>query len=238
RNIVGDTGKWVINPVDESAIEEALRVKEKVPGSEVVLVSIGAKTAQEQLRTGLAMGADRAILVLSEQALEPLAVARVIQKLAETEKPDLLLMGKQAIDDDSNCVGQMVAELLAGPQATLASSRDLAADPVVAEHLHGKFPKTTLVSVAAGKQAASLAGGKCLAAVLGQSIDALASELAEYGVDVVAVDGAPFAHYLADAYTAAIVEIVKQKGVETVIAAATAMGQDLLPRMAAHLGAR
>src|SRR5206468_253014 len=84
---------------------------------------------------------------------------------------------------------------------------------------------------------ASLAGGKCLAAVLGQGIDALASELAEYGVDVVAVDGAPFAHYLADAYTAAIVEIVKQKGVETVIAAATAMGKDLLPRIAAHLGA-
>src|SRR5881398_1702077 len=108
---------------------------------------------------------------------------------------------------------------------------------VVAEHLHGKFPKTTLVSVAAGKQAASLAGGKCLAAVLGQGIDALASELAEYGVDVVAVDGAPFAHYLADAYTAAIVEIVKQKGVETVIAAATAVGKDLLPRVAARLGA-
>jgi len=104
---------------------------------------------------------------------------------------------------------------------------------VVAEHLHGKFPKTTLVSVAAGKQAASLAGGKCIAAVLGQGIDALANELAEYGVDVVAVDGAPFAHYLADAYTAAIAEIAKQKGVEMVIAAATAVGKDLLPRVAA-----
>jgi len=108
---------------------------------------------------------------------------------------------------------------------------------VVAEHLHGKFPKTTLVSVAAGKQAASLAGGKCIAAVLGQGIDALANELAEYGVDVVAVDGAPFAHYLADAYTAAIAEIAKQKGVEMVIAAATAVGKDLLPRVAARLGA-
>jgi len=74
------------------------------------------------------MGADRAILVLSEQALEPLAVARVIQKLVETEKPDLLLMGKQAIDDDSNCVGQMVAELLEWPQATFASKLELAAD--------------------------------------------------------------------------------------------------------------
>src|SRR5438093_2092900 len=108
---------------------------------------------------------------------------------------------------------------------------------VVAEHLHGKLPKTTLVSVAAGKQATSLAGGKCIAAVLGQGIDALANELAEYGVDVVAVDGAPFAHYLADAYTAAAAEIVKQKGVEMVVAAATAMGKDLLPRVAARLGA-
>jgi electron transfer flavoprotein alpha subunit len=108
---------------------------------------------------------------------------------------------------------------------------------VVAEHLHGKFPKTTLVGVAAGRQAASLAGGRCIAAVLGQGTDALAAELAEYGVDVVAVDGAPFAHYLADAYTAAIAELAKQKDVETVVGAATAVGKDLLPRVAARLGA-
>jgi len=127
-NIVPDNVKWVINPFDEIAIEEALRVKEKVTGTEVVLVSIGLKAAQEQLRTGLAMGADRAILVLSEEALEPLAVARVVHKLAETEKPDLIIMGKQAIDDDSNCVGQMVAELLQWPQATFASKLELAAD--------------------------------------------------------------------------------------------------------------
>ena len=94
-----DNVKWVINPFDEIAIEEALRIKEKVAGSEVVLVSIGQKTAQEQLRTGLAMGADRAILVLTDQPLEPLAIARVVQKLVETEKPDVVLMGKQAIDD-------------------------------------------------------------------------------------------------------------------------------------------
>jgi electron transfer flavoprotein beta subunit len=127
-SIVGDNVKWVINPFDEIAIEEGLRLKEKVAGSEVVLVSIGTKTAQEQLRTGLAMGADRAILVLSEQALEPLAVAHVIQKLVESEKPDLIVMGKQAIDDDSNCVGQMLAELLAWPQATFASKIELAGD--------------------------------------------------------------------------------------------------------------
>jgi len=127
-NIVPDNVKWVINPFDEIAIEEALRVKEKVTGTEVVLVSIGLKAAQEQLRTGLAMGADRAILVLSEEALEPLAVARVVHKLAETEKPDLIIMGKQAIDDDSNCVGQILAELLQWPQATFASKLELAGD--------------------------------------------------------------------------------------------------------------
>jgi electron transfer flavoprotein beta subunit len=127
-SIATDNVKWVINPFDEIAIEEGLRLKEKVAGTEVVLVSIGAKTAQEQLRTGLAMGADRAILVLSDASLEPLAVARVLQKLVETEKPDLVIMGKQAIDDDSNCAGQMLAELLGWAQATFASKVELAGD--------------------------------------------------------------------------------------------------------------
>src|SRR5262245_20097387 len=108
---------------------------------------------------------------------------------------------------------------------------------VVTEHQHGKFPKTTLVGISAGKTAASHSGGRCIAAVLGQGIDALANELLEYGVDVIAVDGPAFAHYLADAHTAAVAEIVKQKGVETVIGTATAMGKDLLPRVAARLGA-
>ena len=126
--IVTDNVKWVVNPFCEIAIEEALRLKEKVAGTEVVLVSIGQKTAQEQLRTGLAMGADRAVLVLSDQMLEPLAVARVLAKLVESEKPDLVLLGKQAIDDDSNCVGQMLAELLGWPQATFASKVELAGD--------------------------------------------------------------------------------------------------------------
>jgi len=126
--ITTDNVKWVVNPFDEIAIEEGLRLKEKVAGTEVVLVSIGQKTAQEQLRTGLAMGADRAILVLSDQALEPLAVARVLQKLVDQEKPDLVILGKQAIDDDSNCVGQMLAELLGWPQATFASKVELGGD--------------------------------------------------------------------------------------------------------------
>ena len=88
-------------------------------------MSIGLKTAQEQLRTGLAMGADRAMLVLADGMVEPLAVARVLQKLIETEKPDVVLLGKQAIDDDSNCVGQMLAELMGWPQATFASKVEL-----------------------------------------------------------------------------------------------------------------
>jgi electron transfer flavoprotein beta subunit len=127
-SIVTDNVKWVINPFDEIAIEEGLRLKEKVSGTELVLVSIGQKSAQEQLRTGLAMGADRAILVLADQPLEPLATARVLQKVVEAEKPDVVVMGKQAIDDDSNCVGQMLAELLGWPQATFASKVELAGD--------------------------------------------------------------------------------------------------------------
>src|SRR5262249_59309374 len=105
---------------------EGLGLKEKHAGSEVVRVSIGPKAAQEQLRRGLAMGADRAILVVSDENLEPLAVARVLQKLAEQEKPELIVMGKQAVDYDNNCAGQMLAELLGWPQATFASKVELA----------------------------------------------------------------------------------------------------------------
>ncbi len=126
--IVTDNIKYVINPFDEIAIEEALRIKEKLGGSEVVLASIGTKVVSEQLRTGLAMGADRALLVLCEQALDSLAVSRILAKLVERESPQLVLMGKQAIDDDSNQAGQMLAALLDWPQATFASKVELAAD--------------------------------------------------------------------------------------------------------------
>lgn len=125
--IVTDNVKYVINPFDEIAIEEALRIKEKL-GGEVVLVSIGAKVVTEQLRTGLAMGADRAVLILCEQELDSLAVARVFANLIENEKPELVVMGKQAIDDDSNQAGQMLAALLGWPQATFASKVEFAAD--------------------------------------------------------------------------------------------------------------
>jgi electron transfer flavoprotein beta subunit len=120
--------KWVINPFDEIAVEEALRIKEKVAGSEVVLVSIGAKVVQEQLRTGLAMGADRAILVVTDDYVDPYGIARVLAKIVEGEKPDLVLMGKQSIDDDSNAAGQALAELLKWPQATFASAIELGGD--------------------------------------------------------------------------------------------------------------
>jgi electron transfer flavoprotein beta subunit len=122
--IVTDNVKYVINPFDEIAIEEALRIKEKL-GGEVVLVSIGAKVVTEQLRTGLAMGADRAVLILCEQDLDSLAVANVFAKLVEREKPELVVMGKQAIDDDANQAGQMLAAILGWPQATFASKVEI-----------------------------------------------------------------------------------------------------------------
>ena len=126
--IVTDSLKYVINPFDEIAIEEALRIKEKQGGGEVVLVSIGGKESTEQLRTGLAMGADRAILVVNAQPIDSLAVARVLAKIATDEGAELILMGKQAIDADSNQAGQMLAELLGWPQATFASKIEFADD--------------------------------------------------------------------------------------------------------------
>ncbi|HUN56940.1 MAG TPA: electron transfer flavoprotein subunit beta/FixA family protein [Candidatus Binataceae bacterium] len=123
--IATDNVKFVINPFDEIAIEEGLRLKEK-HGGEVVLISVGQTNWQEQLRTGLAMGADRAILIKNEQALDTFAIARVIAKVVEDEKPDLVMIGKQAIDDDSNQIGQMIAELLGWPQATFASKVEIA----------------------------------------------------------------------------------------------------------------
>jgi electron transfer flavoprotein beta subunit len=126
--IVTDNIKWVINPFDEIAIEEGLRIKEKLGTGEVVLASIGAKVAAEQLRTGLAMGADRAILVVADGDLDPAGVAAVLAKLVEQEQPGLVLMGKQAIDDDANQAGQMLAARLGWPQACFASKVELGAD--------------------------------------------------------------------------------------------------------------
>jgi electron transfer flavoprotein beta subunit len=113
--------KMSMNPFDEIAVEEAVRLKEKGTATEVVAVSIGPAKAQETLRTALAMGADRAILVQSDEEVEPLAVAKILAKIAAEEQPGMIILGKQAIDDDSNQTGQMLAALLGWPQGTFAS---------------------------------------------------------------------------------------------------------------------
>ena len=113
--------KMSMNPFCEIALEEAVRLREKGVATEVLAVSIGPQQAQETLRTALAMGADRAILVLTDQDLEPLAVAKVLKAVIAEEAPELVIMGKQAIDGDNNATGQMLATLLDWPQATFAS---------------------------------------------------------------------------------------------------------------------
>jgi electron transfer flavoprotein beta subunit len=117
--------KMSINPFDEIALEEALRIRERGEAREVVVVSIGDDEVQQQLRAGLAMGADRAILVKTAASLEPLWVARTLLEIVQSEQPDLVLMGKQAIDDDQNQTGQMLAALWARPQATFASKLEI-----------------------------------------------------------------------------------------------------------------
>ena len=109
-----------MNPFDEISVEEAVRMKEAGIATEVVVVSIGPQQAQETIRTALAMGADRGILIKTDAMVEPLAVAKLLAKVAADEKPDLVLLGKQAIDDDSNQTGQMLAALLDWPQGTFA----------------------------------------------------------------------------------------------------------------------
>ena len=118
--------KMSMNPFDEIAVEEAVRLKEKGAATEVVAVSVGPTQAQETLRTALAMGADRAILVQTDQDLEPLAVAKVLKALIGEENPELVVMGKQAIDGDNAATGQMLAAILEWPQATFASAVEVA----------------------------------------------------------------------------------------------------------------
>ncbi len=122
--------KMSMNPFDEIAVEEAIRLKEKGTVTEIVAVSIGEPKAQDTLRTALAMGADRAILVTSDTKVEPLGVAKILAKIVEEEQPQLVILGKQAIDDDNNQTGQMLAALLGWGQATFASKVELGADAV------------------------------------------------------------------------------------------------------------
>ncbi|THJ33730.1 electron transfer flavoprotein subunit beta/FixA family protein [Lampropedia aestuarii] len=118
--------KHSMNPFDEIAVEEAVRLKEKGAASEVIVVSVGVAQAQETLRTALAIGADRAILVETADEVQPLAVAKILKALVDKEQPGLVLLGKQAIDDDSNQTGQMLAALTDLPQATFASKVEVA----------------------------------------------------------------------------------------------------------------
>jgi electron transfer flavoprotein beta subunit len=122
-----DGVKMSVNPFDEIALEEALRIKERGSNIEVLAVSIGVADTQQQLRTALAMGADRAILVQTDAVVEPLAAAQTFLALAKKENPDLILLGKQAIDDDANQTGQMLAALWDRPQATYASKIEITA---------------------------------------------------------------------------------------------------------------
>ena len=123
-----DGVKMSINPFDEIALEEALRIKERGEASEVIVISVGGGDAQQQLRTGLAMGADRAILVESNDSVNPLGVARIFKSIIDRDGIDLVLLGKQAIDDDNSQTGQMLAAIWGRPQATFASKLDMDGD--------------------------------------------------------------------------------------------------------------
>jgi electron transfer flavoprotein beta subunit len=137
--------KMSMNPFDEIAVEEAIRLREKGAATEIIAISIGPVKAQETLRTALAMGADRAILIQTDDEVEPLAVAKLLAKVAEEEQPGLVILGKQAIDDDANQTGQMLAALMGRPQGTFASTVEVSGDSVsVTREVDGGLETITL----------------------------------------------------------------------------------------------
>jgi electron transfer flavoprotein beta subunit len=137
--------KMSMNPFDEIAVEEAIRLKEKGVATEIIAVSIGEQKCQETLRTALAMGADRAILIVSEREVEPLGVAKLLAAVVAEEQPGLVILGKQAIDDDSNQTGQMLAALTGRPQGTFASAVTVEGDTVtVTREVDGGLETITL----------------------------------------------------------------------------------------------
>jgi len=123
--VVTDNVKMSSNPPDDNAIEEAVKIKEAGKATEIIAITVGEEKSQETVRKALAVGADRGILIKTEGVVEPLAVAKVLQKIVDKEKPDLVFMGKQAIDDDCNQTGQMLSALLNWPQATFASKIEI-----------------------------------------------------------------------------------------------------------------
>ncbi|MCE2516647.1 MAG: electron transfer flavoprotein subunit beta/FixA family protein [Alphaproteobacteria bacterium] len=147
--------KMAMNPFDEIAVEQAIRLKEAGTATEVVAVSIGPDQSQETIRTALAMGADRGIHVPASHDTEPLAIAKILKALVEKEEPGLVILGKQAIDDDSNQTGQMLSALLGWPQATFASGVEIAGDALKVirevdgglEHITSKMPAVITVDL-------------------------------------------------------------------------------------------
>jgi electron transfer flavoprotein beta subunit len=147
--------KMAMNPFDEIAVEQAIRLKEAGTATEIVAVSIGPDQSQETIRTALAMGADRGIHVPASHDTEPLAVAKILKALVDKEAPGLVILGKQAIDDDSNQTGQMLSALLGWPQATFASGVEIAADALNVirevdgglEHISSKLPAVITVDL-------------------------------------------------------------------------------------------
>ena len=147
--------KMAMNPFDEIAVEQAIRLKEAGTATEVVAVSVGPQQSQETIRTALAMGADRGIHVEASHDTEPLAIAKILKALVEKEEPGLVILGKQAIDDDSNQTGQMLSALLGWPQATFASGVEVAGDVVNVvrevdgglEHITSKMPAIITVDL-------------------------------------------------------------------------------------------
>ena len=145
--------KMSMNPFDEIAVEQALRIREASQAEEIIAVSMGVQACQDTIRTALAMGADRGILVKTERELEPLSVAKILKKIVEKEDPKLVILGKQAIDDDCNQTAQMLSAMLDWPQATFVSGLDLDADKITSirevdgglEHVESLLP--AIVSV-------------------------------------------------------------------------------------------
>src|SRR5246500_1071503 len=146
--------KMSMNPFDEIAVEEAIRLKEGGKATEIVAVSIGPQQATETIRTALAMGADRGILVKVDQTVEPLAVAKILKAIVEAEKPGLVILGKQAIDDDCNQTGQMLAALTGWPQGTFASKLVLDGDAVLVTREVDGGLQTIKLKAPAGRRAA------------------------------------------------------------------------------------
>ncbi len=147
--------KMSMNPFDEIAVEQALRIKEASQADEVIAISMGSQSCQDTIRTALAMGADRGILVKTETELEPLAVAKLLKKIVEKENPKLVILGKQAIDDDCNQTGQMLSAMLNWPQSTFVSSLNLNGDKITTirevdgglEHLESSLPAIVTVDL-------------------------------------------------------------------------------------------